>query len=156
MEADMAINTTLNVHANTLRLLDDACALTGMRRGRIINMLIHRSMHDMTKRIRIGRSVQYQARDHKENWHIIHVRLSEDDADYLKDLRNVLKESDSLIIAKAARLFLSDIIKQATQGMRCDNYRFSNYVLSRIEEDGLIAWKIYWGYPKNPETALRL
>jgi len=152
----MSVKTTLYVHENTLELIHDACAITGKKRTEVIVMLLTRSLREASRDVTIGKSVRYQARDRAGRWRTIHVSFREDEADYCKDLRNFLKRSDSLILALAARAYLRGCIKKSCFDGWGDNYRFSNYIISREESEGLIFWKICWGFPKNPEAHFRL
>ncbi len=147
----MPIDTTLYVHESTLDSICEICALTGRTRNRIIVMLLRAALRDRSRAVRIGCSVRYQSRDRREKWRTVHVRLSEDEADYFKDLRNFYRMSDSLILAIAVRDYFDDILRQSISGGMTDNYPFSNYILSREEIDGLVFWRICWGFPEKPE-----
>ncbi|HPI22325.1 MAG TPA: hypothetical protein PLE73_03965 [Spirochaetota bacterium] len=157
MEGDMAVDTTMYVHKSTLGLVKVVCTRAGLKRNRAIVLLLKGAMTDRALKAAIGRAIRYQGRDRKDNWRTVHVRLREDEADYFKDLRNVLKLSVSLILAIAARRYLAELVRKAKQGEKMDNYPFSHYVLSREEqEDGMIFWKICWGFPEHPEHHFRL
>ncbi|HNV47329.1 MAG TPA: hypothetical protein PKJ16_09830 [Spirochaetota bacterium] len=152
----MAIDTTLNVHESTLRRIDRITSITGRARNRVIVDLLTRVMSDRGKQFATGCTVRYQRRDNKEKWRTVHVRLSEDEVDYFRDLRGVYKRSESLLLAEAAREYLSDIIREALRGVKSDNHPFQNYVLSRHEAEGLIFWTICWGFPPTPQNHFKL
>lgn len=147
---DMAIDTTLYVHETTIELIDSACAIMGCSRSRAIVMLFRRAMADRRKRPNTGSAIRYQRRDALRRWRTVHVRFREDEADYVKDMRNFFKLSDSLILAQAARQYLDDVVKQSCRDGKSDNYRFPNYILARYIEDGLTCWLVCWGIPHSP------
>ncbi|HNR86805.1 MAG TPA: hypothetical protein PKM65_00525 [Spirochaetota bacterium] len=148
----MAIRTTAHLHLSTLALIDSARKKTRQRRNDIIIALLTRAMTDPRMETVLGRAIRYQDRDRKECWRTIHVRFSEDEADYFSDLRNFFKLSISLIIAIAARRYLSEMLNATGSQSRVDNYPFQNYVLSRETIDGLTYWKICWGFPRDPQN----
>jgi hypothetical protein len=146
----MSIETTMYIHDTTMSLLNDACVLTGRKRNEMIVLLLNYAMADLKRAVKTGCRVRYQGRDCREKWHTVHVRFREDEADYAKDLRNFLKLSDSLILALAAREYLNEIVRKSRKDDGNDNYRFSNYFVSREVIGGSIQWRINWGYP--PKT----
>lgn len=145
----MSIETTMYVHETTMDLIKNACAITGRKRNDMIVMLLRHAMTDSRRVIRTGCLVQYQKRDRRDKWSTVHVRFREDEADYFRDLRNFLKFSNSLILAFAVRDYLNEIVKKSGKNEKTDNYLISNYVITREFIDGLIQWRIYWGYPQG-------
>lgn len=152
----MSIDTTMYIHETTMGLINDACMVTGVKRNAMIVRLLKHAMSDTRLAVKTGCRVRYQDRDRWNKWHTVHVRLREDEADYVKDLRNFLRLSDSLILALAARAYLNEMLRKTKKDEENDNYRFSNYLLSRIIIDGLVHWIICWGYPgKEEKTQLK-
>lgn len=152
----MSVETTMYIHDTTMGLVNDACALIGIKKNAMIVLLLHYAMADMKHAIRTGCRVRYQERDRRDKWHTVHVRFREDEADYVKDLRNFLKLSDSFILAMAARAYINDMVRKSKRDEKLDNYRFSNYLIIREVIDGLIHWRICWGYPgKTAKTQLK-
>lgn len=156
MEIDMPIDTTLYVHQTTLRLIDAACVMTGIRRGQLVVLLLVRAILNRGKALKSGSATRYQTRDRREMWRTIHVRMLADDADYFRDARCFFNESVSLILAQAAREYLREILQRSRSGEKVDNYPLKNYIICREERDGLIFWHICWGFPEKPEKYFRL
>ena len=152
----MAVDTTMYIHDTTMDLINNAKTITGKTRNQMIVILLKRTMADSRKKIRTGCTVKYQDRDPMKRWNTVHVRFREDEADYFKDLRNFLKCSDSLLLAQAARGYLDDIIRKASQKKEIDNYPFLHYIISREKSENLIFWHICWGLPEKPEKYFKL
>lgn len=147
----MEIKTTLNIDVNILDKIINVADITGLSRTEIIIYLMKKVMQDEDFDIQCGRSVKYQKRNEANSWHIFHIKLREDDYEYLLDLRKLLKLSVSHILACAVDKYLSDIISRMKHG---DNYHFKNYVILREIIGGLISWRMIWGYPHNIEAIL--
>ena len=145
----MSLETTIRIHATTMRLINDACGSTCIRRNDMIVYLLKKTLADTSQKFSTGRLVRYQERDRRESWHTIHVRLKEDEADFFKDLRGFLRLSVSLILAVATRAYLHEIFKKSGTSRITDNYPYSNYLISRIVSKNIISWIIYWGYPED-------
>jgi hypothetical protein len=143
----MSLDTTLYIHDSTMGLINDACTLTGTGHNDMIVLLLKNSMLEPKQEVMTGRLVRYQGRDRRESWHTVHVRFREDMADFVKDLRGFFRLSVSFILALAARAYLNDIVRKSRIQGKCDNYPFSNYIVSKEVNDGLIFWRICWGYP---------
>ena len=147
----MPLDTTLYIHKSTMKLLQVAMEKTGKTQNEIIVMLMKRSMKDAKRMVRLGTTVTYQDDDAREMWKTVHVHYREDEVDYVKDLRNVVKMSDSLILALAARKYLTEIIATAQKLETVDNYLFEHYYLSIEPREKLTFVNICWGKPENPE-----
>lgn len=143
------LDTTIYVYETTMLLIDQMCEVGGMKRNQAIAALLVRAMRDPQKSVRAGALVRYQRRDHSGRWRRMHVRLPKDRADYAKDMRGFFRQSFSLIIALAVREYMDEIVRLSKRGQTIDNYPFSNYIIVRNEEGGLISWMIWWGDPEN-------
>ena len=126
----MLADTTLYIHLSTMKILERAMERTGKTRNQIIVMFLKRAMKDVRKMARLGTTVQYQEDAVKALWRTVHVRFREDEVDFIKDLRNIAKMSDSLLLALAARKYLKEIIAVARRIEETDNYLYHNYILS--------------------------
>ncbi|MBN1496075.1 MAG: hypothetical protein JXA07_04860 [Spirochaetes bacterium] len=142
----MMIETTINIHSIFLEQINRAALKTGKSRNQIIIMLIKKQMDDMQGHIQNGKRIQYQEKASREYWHTIHLQLRPDDYEYFLDLRKLLKMSISRILALAVLRYLKNIIKSKIT----DNYHYKNYIIQLEIIDGIICWKLLWGFPRNP------
>ncbi len=141
----MFIDTTLHLHTDTIIKISRA----SRRGGRSMNYFVSRLLciiadEELVKPMAWSR-IRYQNRDHKSNWHRIHVSFSPAEYELLLDLRKVYKMSGSRIIALAVDKYIDGLQDSSPKGS--DNYRFSCYVFSRFIMDGVICWAQYWGLP---------
>jgi hypothetical protein len=131
------METTLNVHAETLKRISAAARAGGISRSRVIMYLMKRVMEDISKPDYPGRMVRYQ-KSSPGDWHIFHLQVKEDDYEYLLDLRRLLKMSVSLILAGAVKKYLDE---QKSKNFT-DNCLFKDYVLVMDAINGVICWKL--------------
>lgn len=154
------IVTTFNMHHDTLEKITVTAWRLGMSRRHVIMMLLMRLMNDQEVAMGGFTAVKYQSDDDSGKWHRFHFRFKPDEYEFCVDLRKLCKCSVSLLIAKAADKYCGDMLKDNF----VDKYpKFSNYVLHRELNDGIICWHLYWGYPaehlkniipiENPENA---
>jgi hypothetical protein len=141
------MKTTLNIHVDVMEKITLAAELQGICLNEMIVILIKMAMDGMQNRARIGRLVQYQQRDSPDKWYPLHVRWKVDEYEFFQDMRKLVKMSLSLILAYAVKKFLIKIMKKKNS----DNNRFQNYILAKEEIDGIIMWKLIWGFPPNLE-----
>lgn len=151
----MNIETTIHIQRNTLEMLERGAAITGRSRTLIIKMLMQRLMRDNQKMLQSHSRIRYQERDLKENWHRLHIVMSEYEYDYFLDMRKLYKMSVSLILAFAVRHYLDEVMNILLDKHQItDNYLFRNYLLIKKIIDGVICWQIYWGIPRKlPDIA---
>jgi hypothetical protein len=146
------IETTINLHADTLGKINEAARARGISRSRVIMHLMKRVMDDISKPEYPGRMVRYQKKSSPENWRTFHLHAKEDEYEYLLDLRKLLKRSVSLILAGAVKKYLG---KLKTKNFT-DNCLFKDYVLVRDTINGIICWKFIWGFPHGIKNILRI
>lgn len=139
------METTLNMHVDILRKISLASHIRGISRSEIILNLIKMIMDDTSHPDCLGRMVQYQKRSRPEDWHVFHVKIKDDEYEYLQDLKKLLKMSVSLIVAFAVKKYLNKLLKSNAT----DNYRYSNYIIAREIIDDIVCWKFMWGFPPN-------
>jgi hypothetical protein len=144
------METTLNVHAETLKQISAAARTGGISRSRVIMYLMKRVMDDISKPDYPGRMVRYQKKGSPGDWHIFHLQVKEDDYEYLLDLRRLLKMSVSLILAGAVKKYLDE---QKSKNFT-DNCLFKDYVLVMDTINGVICWKLIWGFPPGMKNIL--
>lgn len=144
------METTLNVRNDILEKINQAAQLRGISRSEMIIMLIKNVMKDVQNSVRFGIRVRYQKRSNPHSSETVHVLVGMDDYEYLQDLRRLLKMSISLILAKAVKKFLKEIMKKNDT----DNY-FKNYILIKEIFNDVICWKLVWGFPPGVEQILR-
>jgi hypothetical protein len=149
----MLIKTTLNIEVLSLRLITRAAKRAGVSRSGIIISLLKKVMDDTEAGVKCGKRIRYQKRRDAGEWNICHLVLRPDEYEYFLDLRKLLKMSLSHILARAIKKFLNTKNKMnpTPTSILKDNYLYKNYVLGREVVDGLICWKLIWGFPSNKE-----
>jgi len=149
------IITTLNIHLDVLSNISRAAGRLGKSRKDIIVLLLRRIMRDHHLFKHGFSTVKYQMDDDSGNWHCFHIRFREDENEFFVDLRKLTKCSVSNLVAKAVERYLAELIEDRVKSV--DNYRyFSNYVLHSELIDGIISWRIYWGFPVEHLKTLRI
>lgn len=141
------MDTTLNISIAALEQITSVAHAHGITRSELITHLIKKVMDDIPDPARLGKMVQYQKRMPPGDWHTFHLSLREDDYEYFLDLRKLFKMSVSLILAYALKKFL----KYMNKKNNTDNYTYRNYLVVREIVDGIICWKLHWGFPPHPE-----
>lgn len=149
------VATTLNIHVDVLSKINHAAAKFRKSRKAIIVFLLKQLMMDRRVLSRGFTAVRYQQDDDKECWHTFHIRFREDDNEYFVDLRKFSKCSVSCLLAIAVNQYIDELLLNEMKEV--DNYPFmSNYVLLQDLVDGIICWRIYWGYPGEHLKTLKL
>ncbi len=139
------METTLNIHTDIFEKIDHAATASRISRSDIIVLLLKKVMDNIKNPDGLGRMVQYQKKSRPEEWRTFHVSLRMDDYEYFLDLRKLLKMSVSLILAYAVKRYLKQLMKK----IDTDNYQYKHYILAKIVIDGIICWKLIWGYPPD-------
>ncbi len=139
------METTVNISTNNLEKITRTAQSLGISRSAMFIMLIKMVMDDIPEPGNFGTLVRYQARKIQSDWNTFHLKVREDDYEYLLDLRKFLKMSVSLIIAYAIKKFLGKIHDKDMT----DNNRYKNYVLIKEMIDNIICWRLFWGYPPS-------
>ena len=127
----MKIDTTVNVLNDNLLAIDRAAVKVDVSRNDMMKMLLIEAIKNRDHLIEYGKTVTYQKRSSKDMWRNCHIYLSEDENEYMKDIRKYLKDSVSLLLAKAVRDYLEKIIETllGTKAAELfDNYLYSGYV----------------------------
>jgi len=146
----MTLRTTINAHESTYDLLSYISNAYGVSFAHVIHLLIHLLSVHQNHFFRDRVTTQYQCFDVGVSF-IVHVRLSENDLDFAKDLRRFYRASFSLLIAEAL-IYLYDELISALKDL--DNYPGSCHVKVYFEEKGTVYWKHIWGMPKEEEIQL--
>ncbi|MFC1669377.1 hypothetical protein ACFL20_03240 [Spirochaetota bacterium] len=147
----MIIETTININTSVLNDIILASDKRGKSKSETIVMLLKMVMKDNGIKAKINKSVKYQVKEEKDNWHKLHIYLGENDYEYFLDLRKLLKMSVSNIVAYAVKKFLHCLLKNNIT----DNYQFTNYILTKNTIDGVIFWQLFWGVPNKIEELLK-
>ncbi|OHD66700.1 MAG: hypothetical protein A2176_11185 [Spirochaetes bacterium RBG_13_51_14] len=143
----MIIETTVNINIDNLNRLAFASLTSGRSKNIIVSSLLRRLAEDSEKLQKTWSRVRYQNRDDKQNWRRLHLTLRPDEYEFFIDMRMVFKLSVSYLIAYAVEKYLDEIMHKILR--RTDNYRYKNYIVSRIIIDGVICWMQYWGIPRT-------
>lgn len=141
------IETTINIHADSLYLLNQASRRTALSRSKIICLLMNKIViGNLNILIKSFTRIAYQKRDEKENWYRFHITLTPGEYEHLLDMRKVFKMSVSFILCFAIKEYLNEILSELEIGSNItDNYRLNNYVCTNKTVDGIICWLFYWG-----------
>ena len=147
------METTLNIHRDTLNEIDGASELHGISWSAVIALLLQKVMREKINTVSTGRPVRYQKRCRKEEWRKIHVKVRGDEYEYFHDLRKILKMSVSLILAYAVKKYIRNLIEEDIT----DNYRnqYRNYVIIEEFIDNIPCWKLIWGFPPHIEQHIK-
>jgi hypothetical protein len=124
----------------------------GISRSEMILFFLKKSMEDVSEPGQLGRLVRYQGRGRSIDYHPFHIRLREDDYEYLLDLRKLLKMSVSLILAESVRRFLRgkrERFNWIWEKYKGDKNRFRNYVIIKELINDVICWRFFWGFPPD-------
>ncbi len=151
----MLINTTVYMHNNILSRIMKITGNSKKLRGSTIITFLKRAMRDNKKLLRGFRSVKYQNSDSHDKWNTIHVTFREDDYEYFIDMRKLYKMSVSLILAYAVRKYFFEIMNKLKKKFQSDNNPPYNYLFVRDVIDGVVSWRLYWGFPSDPKEIFR-
>ena len=127
----MKIDTTVNVLNDNKLAIDEAADKVNVSRSDIMKMLLMEAIKNRDHLIEYGKTVTYQKRAPKDMWRNCHIYLSEEENEYLKDIRKYLKNSVSLLLAIAVRNYLKKIIETllgTKPAQLFDNYLYYGYV----------------------------
>jgi hypothetical protein len=144
------MKTTLNMHIDILDKITFAAQLKGISRSEMIAMFIKKAMEKMGNPDNLGKLVQYQEKNSPDEWHTFHVRWKPDEYEYFIDMRKLWKMSVSLILAYAVKKFLKKLLKNNSG----DNNRYNHYILAKNVMDGIVIWKLIWGFPPHLDKFL--
>jgi hypothetical protein len=143
----MYIETTVNIDAHVLGMISRVVLITGQSRSQIISNLLGRLAYEHEKMVSTWSRVRYQKRNPGGEWHHLHLRLRPDEYEYFLDLRKIFKFSVSFLVFYAVEKYLDEILNNLCKG--ADNYRYKNYMLTRVIVDGVISWILSWGVPRT-------
>ncbi len=141
----MIIETTINIQKQLLEKITYAAQLKGISRIELIILLFKKTMEDAPKHVRHGKRIEYQSRHNHGEWHTFHIQLRPNDYECLLDLRKLFKMSVSLILTYAINKYLDKLMKIKIT----DNYHYTNYLILKERIDGILCWKLIWGFPRN-------
>ena len=145
------IETTLNIHVESLEMINNISDVYNISRNRVIKNLLKKVMYRELNSFSFNRCVKYQDSDSKEKWHKFHITLDVDEYEFFIDLRKFFKMSVSAIVSYAVKKYYKEVIKSN----RTDNYLFKNYIIIKETINNIISWRIYWGYPEKMEEVLK-
>jgi hypothetical protein len=141
----MLIETTINIQAVTLRRFNSAAAKLDIPRRCIISWLLRRLVDDSEGFHVSWSRLRYQGRDEKKDWEESHLYLTPVEYELFLDLKKVYKMSGSYLVAFAIDRYLNELYR--LHGIIADNYRITNYGISRRVVNKVICWVQYWGLP---------
>ncbi|MBP7738741.1 MAG: hypothetical protein KA369_22390 [Spirochaetes bacterium] len=141
----MIIETTLNIQNHLLKKINNAAHRKGLSRIELIILLFKKVMDDTPHHVCHGKRIKYQSRNNHGIWNTLHIRLRPNDYECLLDLRKLLKMSVSHILAMAVDKYLDELMKTTIK----DKYHFTNYILIKETINGILCWKLIWGFPAN-------
>lgn len=141
----MNIETTININPDVFRMISKAVLLTGQSKNQIISSLMRRIGDDHDAMVATWSRVRYQKRYNNVHWCHLHLTLRPDEYEYFLDLRKIFKFSVSFLVSYAVEKYLDEILDNLSKGD--DNYRYKNYMITRVIVDGVISWILSWGIP---------
>lgn len=142
---NMLIETTININGNLLLRVNRVSGEIGLSRRIIISWLLGRLSADRDMSPISWTRIRYQERDEEKNWEESHLYLTPAEYELFLDLKKVYKMSGSHLIAFAIGKYLNKLLLKEIE--ITDNYRFTNYGLSRSVVNKVICWTQYWGIP---------
>ena len=146
------MRTTLYIKSDILKEVGRMADMHCISRSAMIIELLKIVMKDGSIHVRMGRLVQYQAREAPGSWHRFHITFRVDDYEFFQDLRKLSKKSLSLIIAEAVKKYLKKIVKGRVDR---DNYPHANYVIIKEIINSIISWRLIWGFPRDIARILK-
>ena len=166
----MYIKTTLNIHKDIKKIIDDTSYILEISRTQIISMLLKKLVKVNKINLQFAKGLKYQDSDDPENWGTFHISYRQDEYDLFNDLKKIHNCSISYLVSFAVRKFLSGLLShdavlhenKKKQNKRIltkrlgDNYRFNSYVFVREVVCGVISWRIFWGLPPNLSEILQM
>jgi hypothetical protein len=147
----MEIRTTVYINNVVLNRINDASGDDKKFRNKLIIALMKRVMQDHDILEKNFMSVKYQNDDAADKWRTLHVRFGKGENEYFQDMRRVFKMSVSLILAYAVKNYFSEVLNDLIRMDIVDNYPPKNYLLLKDIIDGIVSWRLFWGFPANPE-----
>ncbi len=151
----MDINTTIYIHRDILSRIKEAIGNNREFRNKLIIALLKRAMRDHDKLEKNFSSVKYQDDDTAGRWNTLHVRFGKGENEYFQDMRRVFKMSVSLILAYAVKNYLNEVLKDLLQMDSPDNYPPKNYLILKDIIDGIVCWRLFWGFPTNVDEIFK-
>jgi hypothetical protein len=148
--------TTLNINVDIFSRISTAATKLGKPRREVIVLLLMRIMQNHSMPHRGFTTVKYQPDDDKDKWHPFQICIRPDENEFFMDLRKFCKYSVSYLVAIAVEKYLDQLVDDAG-GTGIHNYvYYRNYVIYREVVDGVISWRLYWGYPSEELKTFRL
>jgi hypothetical protein len=142
----MAIDTTISLHLNTIMILEYLSGINGLSKSKIIaKSIVIVSTKNQIYRTRSLTEYQSFGGD---DFHRMHVYLSEADFQIVFDLRRFYRASFSLLIAQALTLYYDELLELL---QRNDNYLCSCHVQIYQTVNNVKIWKHFWGIPPEEE-----
>lgn len=142
---DMLIETTININYKALLRVCRVAGKLGRSRRTIMSWLLGRLSDDRDISPVSWSRIRYQKRDISNNWENPHLYLTPAEYELFLDLKKVYKMSGSYLIAYAIEKYITELLHKKAR--LADNYRFTNYGLSRFIIKGVVCWTLYWGIP---------
>lgn len=151
----MVAETTVNIRLDMYAKLAGAADCAGVSKSRLISALLRHAAGNKRLFLPDAIRVRYQGRREKEEWRCLHVSIRRDEYEFYHDLRCLCKLSVSFLIAYALEHYLDEVFALIMKD--ADNYRYQNYAIYRIVDNGIICWVRCWGIPrrKHPYPALK-
>jgi len=145
----MTIHTTIYVTAQTRMIVENACEVTGLRKARLVILLLRRIMKNHAAMVRCHQPVEYQERQPKGSCRRWHLGICSREYEQSLDMRKFYKRSVSLIVANAVELYLAELVDDILNGENVDNYPYENYGMVYKIMETAVCWKMYWGLPPD-------
>ena len=153
----MHIKTTINIHKDIKKLIEDTSYILEISRTKVISMLLKKLVKENKINILFAKGLKYQDSDDPDYWETFHISYRQDEYDLFNDLKKIHNCSVSYLVSYAVRKFLAGVLKDNAvlheneknnnkkKIMKSigDNYRFNSYIFVREVIGGVISWRIF-------------
>jgi len=143
----MSIRTTISINNQILENLMQLAETNGKSLSEIITKAVMFISSHSESFLRDRITTEYQQND-CEDFHIVHVTLSENVFDIALDLRRFSRASFSLLIAETISLYFKRFVFFLGN---LDNYTGSVHCKIYYAEENVVCWKHIWGKPPERE-----
>ncbi len=148
----MIIRTTVTIAPGAKERIEEAMDATGRSFSVLVTACMQRLMVEHHRIVMLDGRTRYRERGvAPKTWVRHHIGILSRDYEFFFDMRKVCKFSVSLLIDMAIEAYLNDVVQAITgdKGRAEDNYPYQQYIIIGEVDDGVVCWRIYWGFPKK-------
>lgn len=144
--ASTNIHTTINLSITHAALLDEAARRLGVKRTKIVILLLQKTMERFKQLKRKYGAVKYQEHCIDATWKKVHVFYESNEYEVCIDMRKFCKWSVSALVAMGIECHLDELLAIGKNNIRgyCDRYHIHDYYLDGKLDKNIICWHIKW------------